>query len=222
MSYPEAIEDGIRISDNKRDYAIPEYFPLCSICGKEVKKASYDRNEHYFCKECRETKEILKRMDKSKKRVIKNSKTKERKFKEAVRRILKVGSINSYDYAIACVEEALHNDGWFDSTEEIMVGIELIKNGLNPMHQVKCGRAYRVDFMLQEQKVIIEVDGSIFHAGKRAEEDKKRDFAIIEELGEEWEIVRIPDNLINKDITTLLNFINSTIIEKRKEKMIKS
>jgi very-short-patch-repair endonuclease len=70
---------------------------------------------------------------------------------------------------------------------------------------------YRVDFVLPEKKVVLEVDGTLYHSKGNGD----RDGLIILALGPGWEMVRITDALINRDIVRLVPAIDE-IIEYRK------
>ena len=151
----EAKEDGIK---SRRNPGTGEtyYYPHCSECGTEVFSLSYIRGRKYTCKECKDKKYFT---DK-KKSIDRSNEAKERKFENALKRIQSVvGSMKmgEYETAIEAVRKVLYRDGWFESTEEIMVAIELVKNNFRIRHQVKVNR-YRADFVLPDQKIILEVD----------------------------------------------------------------
>lgn len=196
MSFIEAKEDGVRYAKNGR---MTSYYPLCSICGKEVHSLSYIRGLRYTCKECK-TEQYL--SDKERSAEISKAE-KEKKFENAVKRMQKMGCHGKpYWKAAQTVRSNLGRDQWFESTEEIMVAIELVRSKVKTRHQVKFGR-YRADFVLPEEKVVLEVDGRIFHAGK-AEKERLRDELIVLALGPGWEVIRIGDDLINQRINRLL------------------
>ena len=88
-----------------------------------------------------------------------------------IKRIEKVTSLAPYTKAIEKVKSKLHTNGYFDSTEEIMVAIELFKNGVWFYHQKKVGR-YRLDFVLPNEKIVLEVDGSVFHTNETKNKEK--------------------------------------------------
>lgn len=199
MSYNEAKEDGVRIEERPFFTA---YFPLCVECGEEVRSMSYIRGLKYKCKKCRELDAIS---DKAA-RADRNEEDKEKKFSRAVERIK---GMVEYDRKYRAAEEAvhkkLHKVGWFDSTEEIMTAIELTRRGIPARHQVKFGR-FRVDFVLPTEKVVLEIDGDIFHSAK-IDRDKMRDELIVAALGYEWEVIRVGTDRINENISQLVKAI---------------
>ena len=209
MSYAEAIKDGIRTVRLKSGDQL--YFPKCHKCGKEIQSIRYQSGLRYTCKECKMDNYLS---DKEKK-VTADKETKDKKFDNAVNRIKQhVRNIKKYDEAIKTVKANLYKDHWFDSTEEIMVAIELLHKRVNLRHQVRMGR-YRVDFMLPDYKIILEVDGVMFHNENTRKKEQLRDNLIILNLGVEWEVIRITDKHINEDITSLLPALLK-IKEKRK------
>lgn len=210
MAYHEAMEDGVRIENTN---FMHNYYPLCCDCGAEVKSISYLRGINYRCKECR----LQKNLFKQEKAVESDAETKERKYSNAVDRINQKIKKNKSEYASAmnCIHKKLHNYGWFDSTEEIMVAIELVKNKIKAKHQFKIG-SYRIDFLLPDLKVVLEVDGVCFHNERTKAKEAFRDNTIINKLGYDWEVIRITDKSINENITKLLPAIHN-IIQARKK-----
>lgn len=209
MGYNDALKDGIRISENR---TMNFYYPLCHKCGTEIKSMNYLSYRKYTCEKCK----ALDYISDKQKKVDSSHDAKEKKFNNAVKRIEKsVKNIKKYEDAILVVHDKLHNDGWFDSTEEIMVAIELVKNRVMTKHQVKFGR-YKVDFVLPEMKVILEVDGELYHTDKTKEKETIRDSLIVAALGGEWEVIRISDVLINQNIKQLVPAIKKAV-KARKE-----
>lgn len=211
MPYKEAVEDGVRSSSF--GLGTTYYYPICTICHKnEVPTWSYIRGQKYVCKEC---KAVYVDIDKDR-RVNNSFDDKEKKFSNAVLRVRKKArKFSEYKHAIEIIHEKLHTDKWFDSTEEIMVAIELVKNNVKARHQVKFG-PYRVDFLLPDYKVILEVDGRLFHGGNKSKKEQLRDNCILLSLGPKWEMIRISDDIINKNITKLIPAIETIKTERSK------
>ena len=99
-------------------------------------------------------------------------------------------------------------------SEEILTALELLKNNIMIKHQVKINR-YRVDFVLTDLKVILEVDGKHFHLKENRDKENARDSIISLSVGPSWEIIHISDDDLNNNITKLVPAIKS-IIEQRK------
>lgn len=205
MSYLEAIEDGIPYEKHN---GYNWYYPPCRICESPVPSWSYLRGASYICSECK--KSLLEHHWQGQ-----NEDKKLKKYRNAVKRISKVAPIEKYEKAMKIVEKNLYKAGWFQSTEEIMVAIELIQKGYKINHQVQIFEI-RVDFVVPELKVVLEVDGRLFHSGKRNEEIF-RDELIERKMGEGWYVIRIDTENINKNITKLISAIKA-VIKYRKSK----
>jgi very-short-patch-repair endonuclease len=100
-----------------------------------------------------------------------------------------------YEEAIKTIEEynVDHCDK-FDSSEEIIAAIILIQNRYHIRPQVKVGK-YQADFMLPDDKVILEIDGE--RHKNRKDYDSRRDTKMKEILGEGWQIIRIPTDFLD-------------------------
>ena len=200
LGYKEAVEDNVRILNRGRQKF---YFPLCQHCGKEVKTPFYDTRKKYTCTLCK-----LMTDDEPKAEVTKE--TKEKRFDTAILRISGyVTNMEPYEKAINTVQKVLHNPGWFDSTEEVMVAIELIKHGYRINHQVPLKR-YKLDFVLRDQKVILEIDGP-YHTEKTKAKEQLRDDIAIASFGADWEVLRISTDDINQNITRLTEAIEKSV-----------
>ena len=74
--------------------------------------------------------------------------------------------------------------------------------------------SYRADFLLDDMKVVLEVDGVIYHSARTRQKEELRDGLILIALGAEWQVVRITDELITKNITRLMPAIEK-VVKKR-------
>lgn len=96
-----------------------------------------------------------------------------------------------------------------------MTAIELIKNRINIKHQVKSG-IYRIDFVLEDEKIILEIDGRIFHTDKTKEKEQIRDNLLLLKFGIDWEVIRITDDYINQNIKMLVPAIRKIREERQR------
>lgn len=202
MGYAEAKRDGVRMSG---DWATRYYHPPCCLCGEEVHSWSYQSGVKYRCKSCRA---IVAQAEKEQKR-IENYQPAEKQLASAVKKIGKHVDISKYEKAIEKVAKEMHEKP-YDSAVEIMVAIELSKQGIAYRHQVKLG-SYRADFLLDDMKVVLEVDGVIYHSARTRQKEELRDGLILIALGAEWQIVRITDELVNENITKLKQAIEKVL-----------
>lgn len=86
-----------------------------------------------------------------------------------------------------------------------MVAIELVRLGHRVIPQQKIGK-YRVDFLLKDVKMVIEVDGDLYHKDQFKGD---REATIQFSLGMDWKIVHVPAELISKDIRKLKKIIET-------------
>ncbi len=126
---------------------------------------------------------------------------KEQTFDKAVAKLYKqVKNFDSYKEAIEIAKKRTER---YDSIPEVLVAIELIELGYSIIPQQKVGR-YRVDFAIPAEKLIIEVDGGLYHPnGPKA----GRDGDIQLSLGLDWKILHIPADWISNHIKMLKKVI---------------
>ena len=204
MGYAEAAEDNIHRAKNGG------YYPSCHICGTSVFSYNYIRGLKYTCPECRKYL-IEAKFGES------DEKGKAKKLKNAINRIGKVADISKYEDAIKIVEQNLNKRGWFQSTEEIMVVLELLRWKIKVHHQVKI-YSYSVDFVLPDLKVALEIDGPMHRLNSVKEKESIRDELICLALGSDYEVIRINTENINLNVTKLLDGIKAIKKYRRNKK----
>ena len=152
-----------------------------------------------YCKAChevvtRELQETRAELARLKKRIM---------FENA-RQILEGQAIDMYGLreAIDAVEGFLQeNPDSFDSAHEVVAAIILIYNRVRCKPQYRVGR-YLVDFLLPDEMVVLEIDGDRHKL--RKVHDSNRDKRIKQELGPDWEIVRISTDYIEQNAKLLV------------------
>lgn len=177
------------------------YLVPCAKCGAPVKSLVYGRNRDYLCDNCRlgERKKFVALEQELKMELTTAG---ERRFAKAVQEIKKqVKNFESYRKPIELARAALEKYG---SVPEAMVAIELLRLGYKIIPQQKIHR-YNVDFYIPKDKLIIEVDGQIYHNGK---DNTEREAVIMLTLGIDTRIVHIPAERIAKDIQKLKRCID--------------
>jgi len=185
------------------------YVTPCIVCGESVKTWVKRQGVKFKCKECRAKEKEITSAGKSE---LKKALA-ERRMEIAVEHLEKKGLLDQYEEALRIVGSNLYREGWFQSSDEILVALELIRSGLKIRHQVKMGR-WKVDFIVPELKVVLEVDGTLFHPKEKKKQEKVRDASIIASLGPEWEVVRINDIVLEKNIQKLVPAIKRVIKER--------
>lgn len=181
--------------------------------GKTITTLTAVSDLMYVCQECRHELVILEHQT----RLEADRDKKLKKLKTAIKRISGKTDIRPYKNAIEWVEKNLYKNGWFQSTEEIMTALELIHRNVKAHHQVRV-YDYFVDFVLPDYKVILEIDGKLFHGNDRAEKEHIRDEVIAGKFGDGWEVVRIDAENINMNITKLVPAIKAVLKERHKRK----
>lgn len=211
MSYYEALDNGIPMEEQRN--GMTAYYPPCHYCGAPVKSFTYNPSFQYACAACRKEAVAQKRAEQA----VGEHSTKEKRLDSAIRRISKVADIKQYEKGIHYVQEHLDTPYWFDSAEEIMVALELIRRGIKTYHQVKIFE-YRVDFLLPDLKVVLEVDGRIYHGRDRKCHQQIRDDVICWKLGKGWQVIRIDTENINQNVTRLMKGIYGILAHRKRKK----
>lgn len=194
----EAVEDGIPYDYYNEEKKVYCYYPPCHICGSPAKSLVYIRDTKYTCELCRR-KLIQIRCHLSEDTSMME---KEKRLKRALNRISRVSKIKYYEDAIEKVRKGFANKNYYQSTEEIMVALELLRRGYVIYHQKEIA-SFHVDFLIPELSVVLEVDGEPFHATNKAKSDM-RDYLIESCLGNGYKVVHIPTKYINKNVTKLV------------------
>lgn len=132
----------------------------------------------------------------------------------AMRMLEKQSGVNLYEYkepSEIVLEHSLAK-GAFASSHEMVAAMELIRKRVKIKSQQTVG-SFRVDFMLPEREVILEIDGHM-HRNRKIK-DSKRDIDLRHLLGKEWEVIRIPTEEIEKNAQRLLASIDILADQKR-------
>lgn len=209
MSYKEAVEDNI---PHEKSNGFNYYYPSCHICGEGVKSWGYIRGMKYTCSDCKAMM-FLFEQDKKRDLTIEQRKL---KLKRATNRISKVANILNYHDAIYVAENTMNNSNWFQSTEEVMVGLQLLKKNVKFETQFKVG-PYSCDFYLPNFNVVLEIDGDLFHTKDKKEKEVFRDSIIEDKLGNGLMVLRIKTSFINMNVTRVTNAIYA--LQKFKKKL---
>ena len=200
MGLREANEDGIKYyydPDRKARGSRGTYVFCvpCDVCGELTESTVYGRNQRRVCPRCQDRRvRHKKEVEKAWYEVIEDKD--EARFNKAIDRIEKqVKNLSKYERAIRIARQAKHKYG---SIPEAMVAIELIRLGYSIIPQQKVGK-YRVDFYIPKYKIVIEVDGAIYHQ----KSINNREATIQLSFGLDAKIIHIPAELISKDIRKL-------------------
>lgn len=183
-----------RINDSGRRV---RYIVPCDMCGETFETTKYNTRNVYKCDQCAyesaATRNKIIEMAKWRNREMNNyqmgiSYEHFHRFENAVTKFDK-----TYSEAI---EKARGYADTFDSTPEAVACIELLHIGAKVISHQKVG-GYTVDFCLPKEKLVIEIDGSLYHKDERKE--YWRDCAIKDALGDGWEVKHVPADAVTSN-----------------------
>ena len=197
MGKKQADMDGVKYGYEM--YGVHEvlvYYVPCSKCGTITKKRSYGRNFEYIYDNCKEkTRIIRKKRNAFVDQLYDTITTKEeRRFDKAVDAISsQVRIFATYEQDVEIARRAQFKYG---SVPEAMAAIELIHLGYSIIPQQKVGK-YRVDFYIPKEKIVIEVDGEVYHHDTFKGD---REATIQFSLGLDVKIIHIPAETIRRNV----------------------
>lgn len=186
------------------------FFP-CWTCGIPVHSLTSHPILRVFCVDCRED------FEKQKTDTLKEYiQLKTKVMHERALRILEKQCAKLFlyiDAAQVVLEFALEDPSRFQSSHEMISAMELIRHSIKIQVQQRIA-GHRVDFVIPKLKVVLEIDGYM-HEYKKLK-DSKRDIKVRQELGEEWEVIRIPTKYIEQNSAALVKAIVELYKYKRK------
>ena len=173
----------------------------CKTCGEIIEMKRYVPCDTHLCPRCKNTwKKVEKR-----RRLIPDEEfnfyreKEQMRFYEAVDMMKnQIKNFKPYEEAVELVKRRYYI---YDSKPEVMAAIELVKKGYKVIPQQKV-KSYRVDFALPDQKLIVEIDGSLYH--EKSYYPSNRDAEIILALGIDWEVLHVNAGKISKNIRCLV------------------
>lgn len=157
----------------------------CAKCGEIMAKATYKPELVYLCPYCRRSQE------EKKKAVFEDAyaeirSKKEQQFDKAVELLHARIPGGNFDKSIALAEQRVELYG---SIPEAVTAIMLLQEGYKIIPQQKV-RNLTVDFCIPADKIVVEVDGSLYHTDKA--KSLQRDLRIQMALGMDWEVIHLP------------------------------
>jgi very-short-patch-repair endonuclease len=179
------------------------YITGCVLCGGQIKTMRRRINPPYKCSECRAHEK-----ENSDIEILRNELhrlTKLKRLEDTKQLIIKQGhGIEKYKKAITVISKYFDRKNWFQSIPEMATGLELIRCKIRFNTQIKVGK-YRVDFILPDQKVALEIDSFYHYLNMEIEEkDEVKDALVLAALGLGWEYVHIEDKLLKTNIRGLI------------------
>lgn len=160
----------------------------CKRCGKLLVYNKWQASYPTYCNYCK------KQVNEERQRDDPRTKSQKR-FDKAIEELKE--QVNNFDEYKRPIELAKTRMYSYGSIPEVLVAIELLRLGYKVIPQQRILN-YHVDFCLPDEKIVIEVDGKMYH-GKPTGREGKIQLA----LGFDWKIINIPAELIRKDIRKL-------------------
>lgn len=170
----------------------------CMFCGAILEK------EDYVCSECENKINLLKKLRKLDKA--------QKNIQKSVKKYLK-RDIDYSDFRYSVARKIVYEQFEFNSTEEMCFALQLEKEKIRYYPNYKIGD-YKVDFILPDMKIIVEIDGELYHKDENKEFIRER--GIMNVVGNDYEIVRLPASYVPGYIVKDLKEIIKFVIDKRK------
>jgi len=187
----------------------------CWACGKEEK--CEDLSKRHWCSSCLEEYEKQRNED-----LQTYLRVRARMMLDRALLILERQQfpVNIYDYKVSSEEVNKiieENPSVFDSAYEMVVMMELKRVGIPAECQRKVG-GHQVDFLLEGEKIVLEIDGWL-HQYKK-DKDIAFDEDVLNELGEGWEVIRIPTEFVELNIKQIVPAIRAIkkMMQREREK----
>lgn len=188
-----------------RVYKIP-----CARCGTITERRVYNSDKIYLCDYCKKHKARQKKAYEEQECNVLTRR--ERQFEKAIAELYsQTKDKQKYDKAIAIARKRTELYG---SIPEVMVAIELIRLGYSIIPQQAVGK-YHVDFCIPKEKMVIEVDGELYHQKPFAGD---REAFIQMALGLSWLIIHVPAERIRNNIDALDKLITASMLQHRGKK----
>ena len=183
----------------------------CWECGALLEADGFEPQKRVYCEGCYE-----KHKKQYKALVYDYSRLKMQVKWERALRVMETAGCYMHEYvdiAPKILQEALANLDRFQSADEFIAAMVLTSNGYEYEMQ-KSIKRYRVDFYIPELFVCLEIDGEAHEL--KLDSDSNRDVAIRQELGEKWEVIRIPTKYLERKPEALPDAIEKSYRQKKK------
>lgn len=154
----------------RRDGTDPRYVVVpCTFCEKPTIHLKTGLHPA-CCDKCREERRLA--------NIPVDTAKRDKRYEQALLLLSQQRNAGEYVKPLAHIKRQLYRPGWWNSSLEISVAAELGRLGLKLTPQ-KAIDHYRVDFYIKSLNLIFEVDGSLFHTGRRKNQDKVRDAELL-------------------------------------------
>lgn len=187
----QAMADGIYFT---RSNGWIEYHVPCEVCGRIILTRQYSHSKNYLCPICKAKvngQYVEKKLLQLDPKIFADDFEHANRFNKAVKYLSK-----KYHFDISeSINKARVMQNSYGSVPESIAAIEMIRLGYTIVPQQRIGR-YTVDFLLYNERIVVEIDGKRYHQDQNYERDKE----ILDDLGILWRIVHITDEEIYNDL----------------------
>lgn len=166
---------------------------ICWKCGEPIPHDDFSGQTRRFCEKCYEEYAEEYEPIKVQYAILRNRIIFERAMRIMER--AKADMTRCQKYANAVMKHSRDNPEQYRSADEMIAAIILLAEGHEIQMNTPVGH-YRVDLLIPDMKIALEVDGDRHKYTKGYE--GKRDTEIRAKLGKAWEIVRLPVKYIEE------------------------
>ncbi len=201
---------GERIQELPEDVSDNVYL-RCWECGTLLPSCISTTINRIMCAECRPEYEKTKEETLNKYIHLKMKVMYERALR-LLEKSEKVNMVEIEEAAKAIGDYCLKNLNAFASSQEMVAAIVLIQNRIKIKLQYPV-KSKRIDIYIPELNCGLEVDG-VLHKGKELK-DSKRDVLLRDEMGADFEVIRIPTKYIEQNPLRIVDYIKEAYKQKK-------
>lgn len=175
----------------------------CVICGSKFES---NKNK-YYCDKCDEKIKLVKKLE-----MVDNAEKLINKKPRNLRRI--IDDIDVSENVKIIKKRIINGIDKFSSVPEVLVAIQMQRIDLEYQTQKEIA-GKKVDFYLPTIKIILEIDGDIYHLDQN--KTFIRDRQIMSEIGEDWEIVHISSKDVPRYTWNLKEALPFIVLERNEK-----
>lgn len=175
----------------------------CVICDSKFES---NKNK-YYCDKCDEKIKLVKKLE-----MVDNAEKLINKKPRNLRRI--IDDIDVSENVKIIKKRIINGIDKFSSVPEVLVAIQMQRIDLEYQTQKEIA-GKKVDFYLPTIKIILEIDGDIYHLDQN--KTFIRDRQIMSEIGEDWEIVHISSKDVPRYTWNLKEALPFIVLERNEK-----
>ena len=184
-------------------------FP-CWRCGQEI-EFQYEPAHRVFCDECKQVDEADHEA-----LIAENALIRKRVMFDKALRMMEAGGVYMHEYreiAASMKERLLTDEFQFRSSDEVMAAMVLESYNIKYEANKRIEKRV-VDFFIPSMHICLEIDGDR-HKWSQIK-DSRRDIALRDHLGPEWEVIHITTSYFEKRPERLVDALDRLYDEKKR------